>query len=227
MQLNRRHMLAVSGAALATTLFAPAVRARAAARFEQPPLPYDEQALAPIISAKTVGLHFGKHHAGYFKKLNTLSENTPFAELPLEEVVVRARKEDKADIFNNAAQAWNHNFYWMQFKGGPAPAEGAFGDAVKTSFGSMDEMQKKIVAASDKVFGTGWVWLVKDGDGLAITGMQDAGNPLAEGKKPLLGIDVWEHAYYLDYENRRTEHVDAVLKKLVNWRFVGEQFQAA
>ena len=108
MQLNRRHMLAVSGAALATTLFAPAVRARAAARFEQPPLPYDEQALAPVISAKTVGLHFGKHHAGYFKKLNTLSENTPFAELPLEEVVVRARKEDKADIFNNAAQAWKH-----------------------------------------------------------------------------------------------------------------------
>lgn len=227
MKMNRRHVLALTGAAAATTLFSPSVRAQAAAPFKQAALPYEESALSPVISARTVGLHYGKHHAGYFKKLNTLTEKTPFADLSLEEVVVRAKKENETAIFNNAAQAWNHNLYWQQFKGGPAAAEGAFLAAAKSSFGGVEELQKQIVAESDKVFGTGWVWLVKDGDKLAIVGMQDAGNPLAEGKKTLLGIDVWEHAYYLDYENRRTEHVAAVLDKLVNWQFVGEQFQAA
>ncbi|EJN05196.1 superoxide dismutase [Phyllobacterium sp. YR531] len=227
MKMNRRHMLALSGVAAATTLFSPSVRAQAAAPFKQPELPYEGAALSPVISARTVGLHFGKHHAGYFKKLNTLTEKTPFADLTLEEVVVRAKKENETAIFNNAAQAWNHNFYWQQFKGGPAAAEGAFLDAAKSSFGGIDELQKQIVAESDKVFGTGWVWLVKDGDKLVVVGMQDAGNPLADGKKTLLGVDVWEHAYYLDYENRRTEHVAAVLGKLVNWTFVAEKFQAA
>ncbi|MEP7453143.1 superoxide dismutase [Phyllobacterium sp. SB3] len=227
MKMNRRHVLALTGAAAATTLFSPSVRAQSAMPFKQAELPYEEGALSPVISGRTVGLHYGKHHAGYFKKLNTLTENTPFADLSLEEVVVRAKKESETAIFNNAAQAWNHNLYWQQFKGGPAAAEGAFLDAAKSSFGGIDELQKQIVAESDKVFGTGWVWLVKDGDKLTIVGMQDAGNPLADGKKTLLGVDVWEHAYYLDYENRRTEHVAAVLEKLVNWQFVGEQFQAA
>ena len=227
MKMNRRHVLALSGAAAAATLFSPAVRAQGAMPFKQPELPYDEAALSPVISARTVGLHHGKHHAGYFKKLNMLTEKTPFADLSLEEVVVRARKENETAIFNNAAQAWNHNLYWQQFKGGPAAAEGVFLDAARSSFGGIDELQKQIVAESDKVFGTGWVWLVKDGDRLAIVGMQDADNPLADDRKTLLGVDVWEHAYYLDYENRRTEHVAEVLAKLVNWRFVGEQFQAA
>ncbi|MGH6861056.1 MAG: superoxide dismutase [Phyllobacterium sp.] len=227
MTMNRRDMLALSGVAAASTLFAPSVRAQAVMPFEQPALPYDEAALAPVISGRTVGLHYGKHHAGYFKKLNALSKGTPFAELPLEEVVVRAHKENETAIFNNAAQAWNHNLYWQQFKSGPAAAEGALLDAIKSGFGGTEALHKMMVDESDKVFGTGWVWLVKDGDKLTIVGMQDAGNPLADGKKPLLGIDVWEHAYYLDYENRRTEHVAAVLEKLVNWNFVGERFQAA
>lgn len=227
MKMNRRHMLTLSGAVAATTLFSPSVRAQASMPFKQSELPYEEGALSPVISARTVGLHYGKHHAGYFKKLNTLTEKTPYAELPLEEVIVRAKKGNETAIFNNAAQAWNHNLYWEQFKGGPAAAEGALLDAAKSSFGGIDELQKQIVAESDKVFGTGWVWLVKDADKLAVVGMQDAGNPLADGKKTLLGIDVWEHAYYLDYENRRTEHVAAVLAKLVNWQFVGERFQAA
>jgi superoxide dismutase, Fe-Mn family len=226
MQMNRRHVLAISGAAAATTLFAPAIKARAAAPFKQPELPYAEDALAPVISARTVGLHYGKHHAGYFKKLNTLVEKTPYTDLSLEEVVVRAKKDGDTAIFNNAAQAWNHNLYWQQFKGGSAAPKGAFLQAIEKDFGGFDELKKKMTAEGDNVFGTGWIWLVKDGDKLSIVGMQDAGEPLAEGKKALLGIDVWEHAYYLDYENRRPEHVAAVLGKLVNWEFVGEQFQA-
>jgi len=224
MKFNRRGVLALTAASAVTTLFAPAGRSRAAAPFKQPELPYAEGALAPAISARTVGLHYGKHHAGYFKKLNTLVEKTPYADLSLEEVVVRSKKQGDTDIFNNAAQAWNHNLYWQQFKGGSAAPKGALLDAVKTSFGGLDDMQKKMVAEGDKVFGTGWVWLVKDGDKLTIVGLQDAGTPPADGKKALVGIDVWEHAYYLDYENRRPEHVAAVLSKLVNWDYVSEQF---
>ncbi|MEK1890016.1 MAG: superoxide dismutase [Phyllobacterium sp.] len=225
MKLNRRHVLALSGAAAATTLFAPVLRARAAVPFSQPELPYGEDALTPVISARTVGLHYGKHHAGYFKKLNTLVEKTPYAELSLEDVVVRSRKNGDTDIFNNAAQALNHNLYWMQFKGGAAAPKGALLEAINSNFSGLDDLEKKMVAQGDKVFGTGWVWLVKDDGKLVITGMQDAGTPVAEGKKALVGIDVWEHAYYLDYENRRPEHVAAVLGKLVNWDYVSEQFQ--
>ncbi|WP_288192941.1 superoxide dismutase [uncultured Phyllobacterium sp.] len=226
MDLNRRDMLVLSGAVAATTLFAPNIQAHAAAPFKQPELPYAEDALAPVISAHTVGLHYGKHHAGYFKKLNTLVEKTPYADLSLEEVVVRAKKEGNAPVFNNAAQAWNHNLYWQQFQGGSAPAKGAFATAAESGFGGLDGLKKKIVAESDNVFGTGWVWLVRDGDKLAVAGMKDAGDPLAEGGKAVLGIDVWEHAYYLDYENRRAEHVAAVLDKLVNWQFVSDRFDA-
>jgi Fe-Mn family superoxide dismutase len=225
MKLNRRHVLMLSGAAAATTLFSPAIKARAAAPFKQPDLPYAEDSLAPAISARTVGLHYGKHHAGYFKKLNTLVEKTPYADLSLEEVIIRANKDGDTAIFNNAAQAWNHNLYWQQFKGGPAAPKGEFLQAIESSFGGFEELKKKMTAEGDNVFGTGWVWLVKDGDKLSIAGMQDAGDPLADGKKALVGIDVWEHAYYLDYENRRPEHVTAVLSKLVNWEFAGEQFQ--
>ena len=186
--VSRRTALALGTAAAAATLFRPHL-ARAAAPFEQPPLPYAEDALAPEISARTVALHYGKHHKAYYTKLNELVPNTPFADMSLEQVVVEAKKQNENAIFNQAGQAWNHVFYWDQFKG----------------------------------FGTGWVWLVSDGSKLSIKGYQDAGNPLPEGLKPIVGVDVWEHAYYLDYENRRPEHVKAVLTGRVNWAAAGER----
>jgi len=222
MTLTRRTLLVAAGATLAGSLATPHL-ARAAAPFELPPLPYAEDALAPTISARTVGLHYGKHHKGYFTKLNTLVEGKPYADLSLEEVVIRSQKDGETDIFNNAAQAWNHVLYWDQFKGGPAAPTGAFAEAVERDFGGLDALKAKIAEQSEKVFGTGWVWLAKDGERLEVIGLQDAGNPLPDGKQPLLGIDVWEHAYYLDYENRRKEHVQAVLDNLVNWQFVGER----
>lgn len=224
MTMDRRTMLGLTGAAMAATVL-PASRAFAQAPFEQPALPYDEGALAPAISARTVGLHYGKHHKGYFEKLNTLVQGTPYAELSLDKVISEAKAKNDNEIFNNAGQAWNHNFYWEQFKGGPTAPEGDFAQLVDSEFGSLDGLKEKMVEASGKVFGTGWVWLVSDNGKPEILQLQDAGNPVAEGKTALLGLDVWEHAYYLDYENRRAEHVRAVLDNLVNWQFVGQQIK--
>lgn len=221
--LNRRTLLAASGAALAASTLARPNVARAAAPFQQPPLPYDQGALAPTISARTVGLHYGKHHKGYFDKLNTLTAGKPYADLDLEEVIVRAKDQGDTAIFNNAGQAWNHNFYWQQFAGGPAEPPAALVEAAERDFGGMDGLKKKMVETGDGVFGTGWVWLVEDDGKLALLGLKDAGNPIAEKKRPLLGIDVWEHAYYLDWENRRTAHIQALLDERVNWGFVGDR----
>ncbi len=221
--LSRRSALAIGAGAAVGALFAPHV-ARAATPFAFPPLPYEEGALVPTISARTVGLHYGKHHKGYYDKLNTLVVGKPYADMTLTEVIVAARKANDADVFNNAAQAWNHDLYWATFKGGPAAPTGAFAQAVEKDFQSLTSLQRKLVEQGDKVFGTGWVWLVRNGDALEIVGMKDASNPLPDGKTVLLGIDVWEHAYYLDYENRRTAHVEAVLKDLVNWQVVGARW---
>lgn len=222
MNFNRRDMLILAGTAAAATVARPSI-GHAAEPFELPPLPYAEDALAPAISARTVGLHYGKHHKGYFTKLNKLVEGKSYADLSLEEVVKKAKADGETAIFNNAAQAWNHVLYWEQFKGGPVAPSGEFAEAVERDFGGLEALKDKLVAAADDVFGTGWVWLVKDGDKLALVGMQDAGNPLPEGKVALAGIDVWEHAYYLDYENRKPEHVKAVFDKLMNWQVVGER----
>ncbi|MGH6644562.1 MAG: superoxide dismutase [Bradyrhizobium sp.] len=224
--MDRRTLLvATAGTAAAATLFRPNI-ARAAAPFQQPPLPYDESALAPTISARTVGLHYGKHHKAYFDKLNGLVVGKPYAELSLEDVIVKAKDAGDAAIFNNAGQAWNHNYYWEQFKGGPVPAPAALSEAAERDFGGMDGLKKKIVETADGVFGTGWAWLVENGGKLQVLGLKDAGNPIAEHKTPLLGIDVWEHAYYLDWENRRTAHVAAVLEQRVNWAFVASKISA-
>lgn len=220
--INRRATLALGAAAAATTLFRPGI-ARAAAPFEQPPLPYAEDALAPQISARTVGLHYGKHHKTYFTKLNELAPGTKYADMKLEDVVIASKKDGEDKIFNQAGQAWNHVFYWDQFNGGPAAPTGDFAMIVERDFGSFDGLVKAFGEEADKVFGTGWVWLVHADDKLSIKGYQDAGNPLPDGLTPLVGIDLWEHAYYLDYENRKAEHLKAVLAERVNWEAAGER----
>jgi Fe-Mn family superoxide dismutase len=224
--MNRRTLLAASAGTLAAATLARPHIARAAAPFQQPPLPYEESALAPTISARTVGLHYGKHHKAYYDKLNTLVAGKPYADLGLEEVILKAKDAGDTAIFNNAGQAWNHVYYWEQFKGGPVPAPAVLVEAAERDFGGMDALKKKIVETGDGVFGTGWAWLVADGGKLSVLGLQDAGNPIAERKTPLLGIDVWEHAYYLDWENRRPAHVAAVLDERVNWAFVASKLTA-
>lgn len=225
MHVNRRTTLALGAAALAAASMAPAV-SRAAAPFTQPPLPYDEGALAPQISARTVGLHYGKHHKAYFDKLNTLVPGTPYEAMTLEEVVKASAKEGKKTVFNQAGQAWNHVLYWEQFKGGPAAAEGRFADAVQQHFGGADGLVQAFGKEADTVFGTGWVWLSFHDGKLVLKGYEDAGNPLPDGHVPLVGIDVWEHAYYLDYENRKAEHIKAVLTGRVNWKAAGDRLPA-
>ncbi|MFG1462027.1 superoxide dismutase [Xanthobacter sp. DSM 24535] len=221
--LSRRDALVLGSAAIAASVFMPHV-ARAAAPFVMPPLPYAEDALAPTISARTVGLHYGKHTKGYYDKVNVLSAGKPYADMTLSEIVVASKKAGDTAMFNQSAQAWNHDLYWASFKGGPAAPAGAFAKAVEADFKTLDALNTKMTETGDGVFGTGWVWLVREGDGLAVLGMKDGANPLPDGKKVLLGIDVWEHAYYLDYENRRTAHVAAVLKDRVNWQVVSDRF---
>jgi superoxide dismutase, Fe-Mn family len=223
MLITRRTTLALGAAAAASTVFKPYV-ARAATPFEQPPLPYAEDALAPEISARTVGLHYGKHHKGYFDKLNELAPGTPYAEMELKDVVVASKKDGQAKIFNQAAQAWNHNFYWEQFKGGPTKPTGDFAAKIDESFGHMGGLVEEFGAQADGVFGTGWVWLVADNGGkLSLRGYQDAENPLQDDLTPIVGMDVWEHAYYLDYENLKAKHLTRVLNDRVNWEAAGER----
>jgi Fe-Mn family superoxide dismutase len=188
------------------------------------PLPYAENALGPVISANTLGFHYGKHYKGYVDNLNKLVAGTEFAGLPLEKIIAGAAgKADKTAIFNNAAQAWNHAFYWRSLKpqgGGEPPA--ILKQKIEASFGSVDACKKELAAAATTQFGSGWAWLVLDGGKLAVVKTGNADVPLTKGAKPLLTIDVWEHAYYLDYQNRRVDYVNAVLDKLINWDFAAE-----
>jgi len=231
MELNRRTVLTATAFTVAAAVFPIPNIARAAAPFAQPKLPFGEGDLAPVISAKTVGLHYGKHHKAYFDKLNTLSTGTKYADMDLEAIVVESAKSDAdADkkIFNNAAQAWNHVAYWDQFvPGGPNRPQGELATTINETFGDYDGFIKRAVDISDTVFGTGWVWLTRDDAGkLALIGYEDGKNPIAVGRPAYLGIDIWEHAYYVDYENRKPEHIRAVLDKLVNWRSVEERMAA-
>ncbi|NTW15981.1 MAG: superoxide dismutase [Syntrophaceae bacterium] len=187
-----------------------------------PPLPYADNALEPVISASTIGFHYGKHHRGYVDNLNKLTAGTEFAVLPLEKIITRtADKADKTAIFNNAAQTWNHTFYWksMRLKGGGEPPA-ALKQKITASFGSVEACKKELSTAAMAQFGSGWVWLVLDGDKLKVVKTANADVPLT--MKPLLTIDVWEHAYYLDYQNRRADYVNAVLDKLINWDFAAK-----
>jgi Fe-Mn family superoxide dismutase len=197
--------------------------------FQVPPLPWDESALAPVISARTVALHYGKHHLGYVKKLNELVAGTRFAEMPLEHVIAATGgSEETQKIFNNAAQAWNHTFFWNSLRprsAGRMPREIA--TQIDDSFGALDAFKKKFAQAAVDQFGSGWAWLVARAGKLEILSTSNAHTPVTMGAAPLLTIDVWEHAYYLDYENRRPEFVDAVIDQLLNWEFAAEQLEKA
>lgn len=227
--LTRRRLL-TTGTAVIAGLAAPSIWSRPALAdtFSQPPLPYPDTALAPAISARTVGLHYGAHHAGYFRNLNRLAADTPLESLTLEEVVVRASGQPSLQaVFNNAGQAWNHVVYWEQFRpGGPAAPEGRLAAAIDDAFGGFEPFKAALMGTAAGVFGSGWAWLEWHAGSLHLTGTRNADNPLARGRTALLGIDVWEHAYYLDYENRRGEHVNAVLESLVNWSVVADRMPA-
>ena len=181
-----------------------------------PVLPWADNALEPHISARTLSFHYGKHHAAYVRKLNAALEGTGDADRSLEELVASG----DAKYFNNAAQAWNHTFYWHSMKpgGGGAPS-GRMADMIDSSFGGYDAFKKKFAATANGQFGSGWAWLCVNGDKLEIEGSANADTPIAHGRKPLITCDVWEHAYYLDFQNARPSYTAAFLEHLVNWEF--------
>lgn len=185
-------------------------------KHELPPLPYPMDALEPYISKETLEYHYGKHHKAYVDNLNNLIPGTEFENLTLEEIVLKA----SGPIFNNAAQVWNHTFYWnsMAPNGGGEP-EGKLADAIRRDFGSFEAFKEAFSKAAVTLFGSGWAWLIKSGDKLEIVQTSNAGNPMTSGKKPLLTCDVWEHAYYIDYRNARPKYVENFWN-LVNWDFV-------
>jgi Fe-Mn family superoxide dismutase len=194
-----------------------------------PALPYEQNALQPVISANTLSFHYGKHHKTYVDTLNKLIAGTEFADMPLEKIVkATAGQENHAAIFNNAAQAWNHTFYWHSLKpqgGGEPPA--VLKRLIDSSFGDVDTCKKELSKAAVGEFGSGWAWLVQEGGKLKIVKTGDANTPMTQGLRPLLTIDVWEHAYYLDYQNRRVDYVNALLDKLANWEFAAGNLGAS
>jgi Fe-Mn family superoxide dismutase len=232
-ELSRRGLLAAAaGTAAAMSLnkvasaATPAATAAAPASgsITQPPLPYADNALDPVISSNTLGFHYGKHHKAYVDNLNKAIAGTPYADMSLEKMITGTYgKADQTAIYNNAAQTWNHNFYWKSLKpggGGEPPA--ALKQKIDAAFGSVDACKKELLTAATSQFGSGWAWLVSDGGKLAVVKTGNADSPLVKNQKALLTIDVWEHAYYLDYQNRRPDHVTAVLDKLINWGFAAD-----
>lgn len=195
--------------------------------FRMDPLPYAENALEPFITARTLQYHYGKHHRTYVDTLNKLVAVSELESLPLEEVIrVTATSKDKdgVAIFNNAAQAWNHAFFWNSMKpGGGGKPEGALLAALEKSFGGYEKFRQAFLDAAAGQFGSGWVWLVADKDGLKVVRTSNADTPVARNQKALLVCDVWEHAYYLDYQNRRKDYVEAFLDHLANWGFAARQ----
>ena len=187
-----------------------------------PVLPYSKDDLAPYISANTLDFHHGKHHNAYVTNLNKLIAGTDMENLSLEDIIIKSAKDPAmTGIFNNGAQVWNHTFYWncMKKNGGGKPS-GKLAEAIDKNFGSFEKFIEEIKNAAVTQFGSGWAWLVKDGDSLKVMKTSNADTPLAHGLKALLTIDVWEHAYYLDYQNRRPDYVSAFFENLVNWDFV-------
>ena len=192
--------------------------------FTLPPLPYDKNALAPHISAETLEYHHGKHHAAYVNNLNKLIEGKPEASLSLEEII----KSSEGGVFNNAAQIWNHTFYWSSMKpnGGGLPT-GDLAQAITRDFGSFEKFSEELTNAAITQFGSGWAWLVVADGKLSVTKTPNADLPMKHGQTALLTIDVWEHAYYIDYRNLRPKYVETFLKSLANWDFATENLKNA
>jgi len=196
--------------------------------FTLSPLPFDADALEPTISAKTIGFHYHKHHQAYVDKLNKLVEGTRYCGMKLEEIV-RATcnnhtgKEKK--LFDNAGQVWNHDFYWNSLSPTRTALEGKLKDAVERDFGGKDKLIEQLAEAGVEQFGSGWAWLVSRHGKLAIEKTPNAVSPMSQGTNCLIGIDVWEHAYYLDYQNARAKYLQAVLKDLINWDFAAENLE--
>lgn len=187
-----------------------------------PKLPYSNDALEPHISSETISYHYGKHHQSYVTKLNGMVEGNDNAGKSLEDLI----KTATGGIFNNAAQVWNHTFYWNCL--GPdagGEATGAIGDAIKAKWGSFADFREAFSTAAATNFGSGWTWLVKKGDALEIVSTSNAANPMTDGMTPIMTIDVWEHAYYVDYRNARPKYIEAFWN-LVNWDFINKQFQS-
>jgi Fe-Mn family superoxide dismutase len=190
---------------------------------ELPALPYDKNALEPTISAETLEYHYGKHHQTYVTNLNNLIPGTEFESMSLEEIIMKS----SGGVFNNAAQVWNHTFYWncLSPNGGGAP-DGALADAINSAFGSFGEFKKQFSISAATNFGSGWTWLVKNADGsLEIYNTSNAGTPMTAGKSALLTVDVWEHAYYIDYRNARPKYLESIWN-IINWDFVAHNFAA-
>ena len=192
------------------------------APFKLAPLPYDQSALEPVISAKTLSFHYGKHHQTYVDTLNKLVEGTAFADMTLEKIVAATAKASDAKekkIFNNAAQVWNHDFYWRSLTPAKTEPGAKLASAIARDFGGTAELIAKLAEAGKEQVGSGWAWLVSKGGKLSIEKTGNAATPMSEGTYCLLTVDVWEHAYYLDYQNARPKYLEAVLGKLVNWDY--------
>ncbi|MEO8054290.1 MAG: superoxide dismutase [Acidobacteriota bacterium] len=220
---------AVAAASLALKdVAAPAV-ARAAVPIALPALPWADNALEPFISKNTIGFHYGKHHKTYVENLNNLVAGKPEADLSLEAIVKSAAgRVDQAAVFNNAAQIWNHTFYWNSLRPkSDAKVPKAVEDLIGSSFGSHEEFVKQFSAAAMGQFGSGWAWLVAEGGKLKVVKTPNAETPLTTSATPLLTLDVWEHAYYLDYQNRRKDYVAAVVENLLNWDFAAKNLPKA
>jgi Fe-Mn family superoxide dismutase len=192
-----------------------------------PELPYPKDALEPFISARTLEFHHDKHHNAYVVNANKLLEGSELANEDLETIIKRtAGDSSKVGIFNNSAQVWNHTFYWnCMMKNGGGKPEGELAKKIEKDFGSFEKLIDELKNAGATQFGSGWAWLVLDNDKLAVTKTPNADNPLTKNQKPLLTVDVWEHAYYLDYQNRRPDYLSTFMEKLVNWEFVSNNLK--
>ena len=193
--------------------------------FELPSLPYANDALAPYMSSETLDFHHGKHHQTYVTNLNNLVKDTDMKDSSLEEIVVKSSKDSSmAGIFNNASQHWNHILFWQCMKpngGGSMPSE--LESRITSDLGGIDQFKEAFIQAGTTQFGSGWAWLAIDNGKLVVTKSPNASNPLVDGMKPILGCDVWEHSYYIDYRNKRPDYLKAFLDSLVNWEFVASQ----
>ena len=193
--------------------------------FELPSLPYEKDALAPYMSSETLDFHHGKHHQTYVTNLNNLVKDSDMQDASLEDIVVKSSKDSSmGSVFNNAGQHWNHILFWQCMKpngGGSMPSE--LENRINSDFGSVDQFKEAFVQAGTTQFGSGWAWLAIDNGKLVVTKSANASNPLVDGMKPILGCDVWEHSYYIDYRNKRPDYLKAFLDNLVNWEFVTSQ----